>query len=182
MWQHYDFSPPRDIGNKIFLEVDANNVGDAIAEACVQFGDDFAALVPSCRIWVNGNPAELTDSVTAQDEIALLPPVSGGSLNHDSLDAPHTGLHIAILSLHTSPLAQPGTGDSGGMNVYIREVASALAHRGATCTVYVRKWDPELVHELELELEFILSTLRQENMNYRKKIFIALLIFSQTES
>ena len=145
------FASIREIAGTSSLEVDANNVADAIAEACVQFGDDFAALVPSCRIWVNGNPAELTDSVTTQDEIALLPPVSGGSLNHDSLNAPHTGLHIAILSLHTSPLAQPGTGDSGGMNVYIREVASALAHRGSTCTVYVRKWDPELLDEVELE-------------------------------
>ena len=32
---------------------------------------------------------------------------------------------LAIISLHTSPLAQPGTGDSGGMNVYVRELASA---------------------------------------------------------
>ena len=114
------FASIREIAGTNSLEVDANNVGDAITEACARYGDDFAALVPSCRIWVNGNPAELTDSVTTQDEIALLPPVSGGSLNHDSLNAPHAGLHIAILSLHTSPLAQPGTGDSGGMNVYIR--------------------------------------------------------------
>ena len=145
------FASIREIAGTSSLEVDVNNVSDAIAEACAQFGDDFAALVPSCRIWVNGNPAEPIDSVTAQDEIALLPPVSGGSVNHDSLNAQHKGLHIAILSLHTSPLAQPGTGDSGGMNVYIREVASALAHRGSTCTVYVRKWDPELVDEVELE-------------------------------
>jgi len=145
------FASIREIAGTSSLEVDVNNVSDAITEACAQFGDDFAALVPSCRIWVNGNPAEPTDSVTTQDEIALLPPVSGGSVNYDSLNAQYTGLHIAILSLHTSPLAQPGTGDSGGMNVYIREVASALAHRGSTCTVYVRKWDPELVDEVELE-------------------------------
>jgi len=145
------FASIREIAGTSSLEVDANNVSDAITEACAQFGDDFAALVSSCRIWVNGNPAEPTDSVTAQDEIALLPPVSGGSVNHDSMHAQHTGLHIAILSLHTSPLAQPGTGDSGGMNVYIREVASALAHRGSTCTIYVRKSDPELVDEVELE-------------------------------
>ena len=91
------FASIREIAGTNSLEVDANNVGDAITEACARYGDDFAALVPSCRIWVNGNPAELTDSVTTQDEIALLPPVSGGSLNHDSLNAPHTGLHIAIL-------------------------------------------------------------------------------------
>ena len=145
------FASIREIAGTNSLEVDVNNVSDAIAEACAQFGDDFAALVPSCRIWVNGNPAEPTDSVTAQDEIALLPPVSGGSVNYDSLNEQYSGQHIAILSLHTSPLAQPGTGDSGGMNVYIREVASALAHRGSTCTVYVRKWDPELVDEVELE-------------------------------
>ncbi len=145
------FASIREIAGTSSLEVDVNNVSDAITEACAQFGDDFAALVPSCRIWVNGNPAEPTDSVTAKDEIALLPPVSGGSVNYGSQNAQSTGLHIAILSLHTSPLAQPGTGDSGGMNVYIREVASALAHRGSTCTVYVRKWDPELVDEVELE-------------------------------
>ena len=34
---------------------------------------------------------------------------------------------LAVLSLHTSPLAQPGSGDSGGMNVYVRELVAALA-------------------------------------------------------
>ena len=37
---------------------------------------------------------------------------------------------LAVLSLHTSPLAQPGQGDSGGMNVYVRELVSALAQAG----------------------------------------------------
>ncbi len=32
---------------------------------------------------------------------------------------------VSLLSLHTSPLAQPGTGDSGGMNVYVRELVAA---------------------------------------------------------
>lgn len=45
---------------------------------------------------------------------------------------------VTVLSLHTSPLAQPGSGDSGGMNVYVRELAAGLAHRGHRCTVYVR--------------------------------------------
>ena len=34
---------------------------------------------------------------------------------------------VAVLSLHTSPLAQPGSGDSGGMNVYVRELVGSLA-------------------------------------------------------
>ena len=58
---------------------------------------------------------------------------------------------IALLSLHTSPLAQPGSGDSGGMNVYIRELVGHLAHTGATCHVYVRAWRPDLPAEVELE-------------------------------
>ena len=43
-----------------------------------------------------------------------------------------------MLSFHTSPLVQPGSGDSGGMNVYVREVASALAQGGVRCTTYTR--------------------------------------------
>ncbi len=45
---------------------------------------------------------------------------------------------VAVISLHTSPLAQPGAGDSGGMNVYVREMSSALAQHGTECIVYTR--------------------------------------------
>ena len=40
--------------------------------------------------------------------------------------------------MHTSPLAQPGTGDGGGMNVYVRELSAALARAGVLCDVYTR--------------------------------------------
>ena len=58
---------------------------------------------------------------------------------------------LAIISLHTSPLAQPGTGDSGGMNVYVRELASAVARSGADCDVFTRAWSAELPSVLEVE-------------------------------
>ncbi len=45
---------------------------------------------------------------------------------------------VAMLSVHTSPLAQPGTGDGGGMNVYVRSLASALARAGVECDVITR--------------------------------------------
>ncbi|MBW3556372.1 MAG: glycosyltransferase [Actinobacteria bacterium] len=51
---------------------------------------------------------------------------------------------LAVLSMHTSPLAQPGTGDGGGMNVYVRELATALARAGVRCDVYTRSWSPHL--------------------------------------
>jgi D-inositol-3-phosphate glycosyltransferase len=45
---------------------------------------------------------------------------------------------VAVISLHTSPLLQPGSGDSGGMNVYVREMVSSLAQAGIECTTYTR--------------------------------------------
>jgi D-inositol-3-phosphate glycosyltransferase len=51
---------------------------------------------------------------------------------------------LAVLSMHTSPLAQPGTGDGGGMNVYVRELTSALARAGVECDVFTRAWSDEL--------------------------------------
>lgn len=45
---------------------------------------------------------------------------------------------VALLSLHTSPMEQPGSGDAGGMNVYIRELASALAEAGVEVEIFTR--------------------------------------------
>ena len=58
---------------------------------------------------------------------------------------------VAILSMHTSPLAQPGVGDGGGMNVYVRELVSALAHAGLDCTTYTRAWRPDLPEVVQVE-------------------------------
>src|ERR1700677_4985298 len=55
---------------------------------------------------------------------------------------------LAVLSYHTSPLAQPGTGDGGGMNVYVRELSSALARLGHEVDVYTRRDNP-LVNDIE---------------------------------
>jgi D-inositol-3-phosphate glycosyltransferase len=61
---------------------------------------------------------------------------------------------VAVLSLHTSPLAQPGTGDSGGMNVYVRELVAALAQAGVHSDVYTRRWADGLPDEVEVEPGF----------------------------
>jgi D-inositol-3-phosphate glycosyltransferase len=45
---------------------------------------------------------------------------------------------IATISMHTSPLDQPGTGDAGGLNVYMVEVARQLARRGIEVEIFTR--------------------------------------------
>ena len=61
---------------------------------------------------------------------------------------------LAVLSLHTSPLAQPGLGDSGGMNVYVRELVSSLAQAGVQADVFTRRWAPDLPEVVEVEPGF----------------------------
>ena len=61
---------------------------------------------------------------------------------------------LAVLSLHTSPLAQPGAGDGGGMNVYVRELSSALARAGIECDVYTRRWRAGLPGVVQVEPGF----------------------------
>jgi D-inositol-3-phosphate glycosyltransferase len=45
---------------------------------------------------------------------------------------------LAMISLHTSPLDQPGTGDAGGMNVYVLEVSRRLAQQGIEVDIFTR--------------------------------------------
>lgn len=56
-----------------------------------------------------------------------------------------------MLSLHTSPLAQPGQGDGGGMNVYVRSLASALARAGVECDLLTRADRPGVPTVVPLE-------------------------------
>lgn len=60
-------------------------------------------------------------------------------------------IDVAVISLHTSPLSQPGSGDSGGMNVYVRETVSALAHLGLRCVTYTRSDRPGLPAAVDVE-------------------------------
>jgi D-inositol-3-phosphate glycosyltransferase len=56
----------------------------------------------------------------------------------------------AVLSVHTSPLDQPGTGDAGGLNVYVVETSKRLAERGVEVEVFTRATSSDLppVHAL----------------------------------
>jgi D-inositol-3-phosphate glycosyltransferase len=55
-----------------------------------------------------------------------------------------------MLSVHTSPLEQPGTGDAGGLNVYVVEVSKRLARRGIEVEIFTRMTDGSLPLQSEL--------------------------------
>lgn len=57
---------------------------------------------------------------------------------------------VAMLSVHTSPLHQPGTGDAGGMNVYIVELSKRLADQGVEVEIFTRATASELPPTVEL--------------------------------
>lgn len=58
---------------------------------------------------------------------------------------------VAMLSAHTSPLDQPGTGDAGGMNVYVLELSRRLAARGIEVEVFTRATSRHLPPVVEAE-------------------------------
>ncbi|MEC4015648.1 D-inositol-3-phosphate glycosyltransferase [Streptomyces sp. H27-D2] len=63
---------------------------------------------------------------------------------------PRRPRRIAMLSVHTSPLHQPGTGDAGGMNVYIVELAKKLAAINIEVEIFTRATTGDLPPSVEL--------------------------------
>ncbi len=73
------FASIREIAGVNQIDLDAETVGEVVELAVEKFGPDFKSILPVCRIWVNGNPAKDDDEVFDNDEVAILPPVSGGA-------------------------------------------------------------------------------------------------------
>jgi D-inositol-3-phosphate glycosyltransferase len=57
---------------------------------------------------------------------------------------------VAMISMHTSPLATPGLGDAGGLNVYVAELARRLGERGLKVDVYTRRNTPDVPDIVEV--------------------------------
>ena len=72
------FGAVRDAAGTAADVVPGDTVADVLAAAEQRYGDRFRDMVPCCRLWVNGEQAELWAPVADGDEVALLPPVSGG--------------------------------------------------------------------------------------------------------
>ncbi len=72
------FAHLRELAGTDRLDVDGETVGDVLDAASASLGEEFARGLGTARVWVNGEPAESATAVGASDEVAVLPPVSGG--------------------------------------------------------------------------------------------------------
>lgn len=93
--ESHDFSRGRDVKEKVRLRlfarareaagraddhIEADTLGELLDRACAAYGDEFAAVLERSKVWINGvEPPEGRDtSLAPDDEVAVLPPVSGG--------------------------------------------------------------------------------------------------------
>ncbi|MDX1689379.1 MAG: MoaD/ThiS family protein [Acidimicrobiia bacterium] len=73
------FANLREAAGTADTRVPGATVGEVLDNAVERFGDGFASGLSIARVWVNGDEAGADRTVTDDDEIALLPPVSGGA-------------------------------------------------------------------------------------------------------
>lgn len=73
------FAGAREAAGTASDSVPGATVGAVLDEARARYGERFSEVLSRCRVWVNGEPATDADPVAEGDEVAVLPPVSGGA-------------------------------------------------------------------------------------------------------
>jgi molybdopterin synthase sulfur carrier subunit len=72
------FAAAREAAGTARAELPGATVGAVLDAAVARYGDQFASVLGTCKVWRNGEAASRDDPVAASDEVAVLPPVSGG--------------------------------------------------------------------------------------------------------
>lgn len=72
------FAGARDAAGTGHDDLPGATVAEVLDAARVRYGLAFADVLEHCQVWRNGEPCELDDAVVDTDEVAVLPPVSGG--------------------------------------------------------------------------------------------------------
>lgn len=72
------FAQAREAAGEKVAQFDGATVGEVLDAAVDRFGADFSQVLAGSKVWLNGSPAERSDAVEVGDEVAVLPPVSGG--------------------------------------------------------------------------------------------------------
>ncbi len=72
------FGPAREAAGVSGAQIPGADVAEVLDTATRHFGETFAEILAGSRIWLNGESATRDSSVTEDDEVAVIPPVSGG--------------------------------------------------------------------------------------------------------
>ncbi len=72
------FGPAREAAGTSSDEIDAETVAEVLELAQLRYGQAFASILGVSQVWVNGEPTPMGDAVGPHDEVAVLPPISGG--------------------------------------------------------------------------------------------------------
>ena len=72
------FAQAREAAGTASAEIGGATVAEVLDAAAVKWGDEFTAVLARSAVWVNGEPADRDAPVHPDDELAVLPPVSGG--------------------------------------------------------------------------------------------------------
>ena len=72
------FAQARESAGTANAEIDGSTVGEVLDAAGARWGEEFTGVLTRCAVWLNGEPADRSASVGPDDEVAVLPPVSGG--------------------------------------------------------------------------------------------------------
>ena len=59
--------------------VEGATVGEVLDRAAERYGESFTTVLATARVWCNGEPADRDQATSVDDEVAVLPPVSGGA-------------------------------------------------------------------------------------------------------
>ncbi|MCB1246909.1 MAG: MoaD/ThiS family protein [Acidimicrobiia bacterium] len=91
------FANLRESAGTATVDIDGETVDAILEEATARFGDRFASGLGSARVWVNGEQADGSTPVDTDDEVALIPPVSGGTAAMSQLSFPPWFLSVALV-------------------------------------------------------------------------------------
>lgn len=70
--------PAREAAGVRHDEIDGDTVAQVLRHCVLRYGGAFADVLATSQVWVNGDVADVDDPVAPNDEVAVLPPISGG--------------------------------------------------------------------------------------------------------
>lgn len=132
------FAGLRDLAGTGNVEIDGETVGDVLEAAASRFGATFAGSLENARVWLNGEEASPSDEVGPRDEVALIPPVSGGShalearptVSGLDLIAPVTVVAVLVLANLTSDPSWWPVAVVGLVTAWVVDIVETLTARG----------------------------------------------------